>query len=544
MVDEDRRGARRRAARARPSACSASRSSPRPTTCATRRRSTSSAGSRRAGARVRAYDPVAMPSAAQASCPSVDALRGRLRGLRGRGRAGDRHRVEPVPHARPRAHASRCCARPVVVDLRNIYEPGPMRAGRLRVRQRRALESVQGPRRSPSARCASAASPASPRCAKLRPTSESASCMSRLRASTRSSWRRGGRALLAARRAPRGRSRSCASPAARTLLDATLARARRCRGPRRRLAGLRRRARGGDPPRGAARARRACWSSRARATPRRRSRWAALRIAAHDPEAVMAGAAGRPPHPRRARVRAAVAARGARRGRARGALVTLGIEPTRPETGYGYIRARAPRGPRASRVFIRVRALRREARRRARARRFLRQRRLPVERRASSSGRARAILEELERCMPELRRARWSRSRAAARGAGRARRSRAPIAARPAVPIDTGGAGAQPRASGRCRCAVALERRRHLGLAGRASSASRPARSGSSQGDLVFDDAGGNSCGARRAAGRAARRRGTGGGRQPATRCWSRGWTRAAPCANRERAARTRADRT
>ena len=75
MVEKiDARARRRRAGQDR-RACSGSPSSPRPTTCATRPRSTSSAACSQRGAAVRAFDPVAMPNAAQACCPTSRSAR-------------------------------------------------------------------------------------------------------------------------------------------------------------------------------------------------------------------------------------------------------------------------------------------------------------------------------------------------------------------------------------------------------------------------------------------------------------------------------------
>ena len=121
---EDPQGGRRRSLRQDRSPCSGSRSSPRPTTCATRRRWTSSAGSRRAGRAVRAFDPVAMPAAgrvlrdvafcedAYEACEGADALV----------IVTEWNQFRMLELERVRA----LLARPVVVDLRNVYEPGPM----------------------------------------------------------------------------------------------------------------------------------------------------------------------------------------------------------------------------------------------------------------------------------------------------------------------------------------------------------------------------------------------------------------------------------
>ena len=109
--------------------CSGSRSSPTPTTCARRRRSTIIAGLKRRGVRVRAYDPVAMPNArALPEHGNVTLDEGRLR-LRARGRrGGHRHRVERVPEPEPRP--SQAPAAPA----RAVRPAQPLRARRGRGR--------------------------------------------------------------------------------------------------------------------------------------------------------------------------------------------------------------------------------------------------------------------------------------------------------------------------------------------------------------------------------------------------------------------------
>jgi mannose-1-phosphate guanylyltransferase/mannose-6-phosphate isomerase len=71
--------------------------------------------------------------------------------------------------------------------------------------------------------------------------------------------------------------------------------------------------------------------------------WAAERIAAVDPAAVMAVLPADHHIPDQAAFATAIR-RAARAARSTGALVTLGVEPTRPDTGYGYIQAGAPLG--------------------------------------------------------------------------------------------------------------------------------------------------------------------------------------------------------
>ena len=128
---------------------------------------------------------------------------------------------------------------------------------------------------------------------------------------------------------------------------------------------------------------------------------AAERIAALDPDAVMAvlPADHRIPD---ARAFAAAIRTAARAAAGEGALVTLGVRPSRPETGYGYIRTGAPAGAEHAGLHRVARFV--EKPDRARARRFQR------------SGRylwnagvfiwtARRILEEIESCAPEVHRA-------------------------------------------------------------------------------------------------------------------------------------------
>jgi mannose-1-phosphate guanylyltransferase len=71
--------------------------------------------------------------------------------------------------------------------------------------------------------------------------------------------------------------------------------------------------------------------------------WAAQRIAAEDPESVMVvlPADHHVPRPRAFATAVRKAARAAQRAEV---LVTLGVEPTRPDTGYGYIRVGSAAG--------------------------------------------------------------------------------------------------------------------------------------------------------------------------------------------------------
>jgi mannose-1-phosphate guanylyltransferase len=212
-----------------------------------------------------------------------------------------------------------------------------------------------------------------------------------------------------------------------TLLDATVARARRFAGPDRVWAVC------GREHAGALRRATGLPARRILVEPRRRNTamavaWAAQCVAAEAPEAVMAILPADHMIPdgrsfQRALVRASQAAHG------EGALVTLGVVPTRPETGYGYIQPGA-----AARGYPGLRRVRRfvEKPDAARARRYLRGGYL------WNAGifvwTARTILDEIETCAPDLhaalapvRDARSPRSRAALDRAYRAA---------PSLPVD------------------------------------------------------------------------------------------------------------
>jgi mannose-1-phosphate guanylyltransferase/mannose-6-phosphate isomerase len=167
--------------------------------------------------------------------------------------------------------------------------------------------------------------------------------------------------------------------------------------------------------------------------PRRRNTamaaaWSTLRIATQDPDAVIAVLSA-DHHVPDAAAFASAMRRGARAARDAGVLVTLGVKPTRPDTGYGYIQE----GPPAGRRFPGLR----------RVKRFVEKPDLPRARRYLARGgyrwnagiflwSARTLLEEIETCAPELHRAlaplrRAARSRAAREAAYR----RAP-----SLPID------------------------------------------------------------------------------------------------------------
>lgn len=114
-------------------------------------------------------------------------------------------------------------------------------------------------------------------------------------------------------------------------------------------------------------------SSRVLVEPRRRNTamavaWAAQRIAAEDPDAVMAVLSA-DHHIPDARAFARAIGASARAASDEGVLVTLGVRPTRPETGYGYIH----QGGVASEAHPRLHRVRRfvEKPDAARARRFV-----------------------------------------------------------------------------------------------------------------------------------------------------------------------------
>jgi mannose-1-phosphate guanylyltransferase len=169
--------------------------------------------------------------------------------------------------------------------------------------------------------------------------------------------------------------------------------------------------------------------------------FAAARIAATDPDAVLAVLSADHVIPD-ARGFASALDRAARAAADAGVLVTLGVQPTRPETGYGYIRVGAPVG-RAHPGLHRVRAFR-EKPSAAVARRMLR-----------AGGHlwnagifvwtAQAILGEIERCAPELHNSMAVlRSMSTSRVASRRRAARSielaverAYRAAPSLPIDT-----------------------------------------------------------------------------------------------------------
>lgn len=169
--------------------------------------------------------------------------------------------------------------------------------------------------------------------------------------------------------------------------------------------------------------------------PRRRNTaaacaWAALRIASEDPEAVQAVLPA-DHHVSDGRAFAAAIRRAARAAAGAGVLVTLGVRPTRPDTGYGYIHEGAAAGP----AYPGLRRVRRfvEKPDASRARRFLRQGTYRW-----NAGifvwTSRSLLQEIETCCPELHRA-LAPLRLASPGRSRAAVERA-YARMPSLPVD------------------------------------------------------------------------------------------------------------
>lgn len=210
---------------------------------------------------------------------------------------------------------------------------------------------------------------------------------------------------------------------------------------------------------------------------------AAARVAALDPDAVMAvlPADHRIPD---ARAFAVAIRRAARAAREACVLVTLGVQPTRPEPGYGYIQVGRPAGP--AHPGLRV------------VRRFVEKPDARTARRYLRSGgylwnagifvwTARTILAELEACAPALHRAVAPLRRAARPSPATLRRA---YRSAPAQPVDV---------------AVLEQSRRvwtlpvsfHWSDVGTWESLAEelgvaPGRTRVVAGDLLFDDRGGN----------------------------------------------------
>lgn len=214
----------------------------------------------------------------------------------------------------------------------------------------------------------------------------------------------------------------------RSLLRATLARARAVAGPQRVWIVC-----GEDHARAVARES-GLPSRRILVEPVRRNTaaaiaLAALRVSAEDPQAVLAVLPA-DHHIPDARAFAADVRRAARAAGDESVLVTLGVEPTRPETGYGYIQQGPPAGGRHPRLRRVKRFV--EKPDAASARRYLR-RGDHFWNAGIFVWRADTILEEIAACEPAL-------SRALEPLAGARRPSRARIAAAyrraPSLPID------------------------------------------------------------------------------------------------------------
>jgi mannose-1-phosphate guanylyltransferase len=211
---------------------------------------------------------------------------------------------------------------------------------------------------------------------------------------------------------------------------------------------------------------------------------AATRIAAEHPHAVLAVLPA-DHHIPDARAFAADMRRAAAAARAAQVLVTLGVQPTRPEIGYGYIQLAGPASPdhpalRRVRRFVEKPSL-------ARARRYLRQGQY-----LWNAGifvwSARVILEEIERFMPELHRA-LAPVRAEGRRPRQATLERAYRRA-PSLPIDVG-------VMERSRRVWTLPVRWHWSDVGTWESLASElgvarGRSQVVSGTLVYDDPGGN----------------------------------------------------
>jgi len=140
--------------------------------------------------------------------------------------------------------------------------------------------------------------------------------------------------------------------------------------------------------------------------PRRRNTamamsWAAHHIAAHDPEAVLVVLSA-DHHIPDARAFAAAIRKSAKAARSAGCIVTLGVKPRRPETGYGYIQT----GPPAARAHPGLRRVKRfvEKPDAARARSYLRRGGYLWNAGIFIVG-ARILLQEIESCAPDLHRA-------------------------------------------------------------------------------------------------------------------------------------------
>jgi mannose-1-phosphate guanylyltransferase/mannose-6-phosphate isomerase len=268
----------------------------------------------------------------------------------------------------------------------------------------------------------------------------------------------------------------------RTLLEATAARAQRCSGRGRVWVVC-----GADherPIRAALRLPR----SRVLVEPERRNTaaavaFAALRIAAEDPDALMLVLPADHVIPD-VRAFAASVRSAAQAAHAARVLVTLGIAPTRPETGYGYIQRGDAAGAEHPGLF-RVRRFV-EKPDAARARRYL-QRGDFLWNAGIFVWSAREITAEIARHMPDLTAAFAPLARARAPSRAAVRRA---YAAAPSAPIDTG-------VMERSRRVWTLPVAWHWSDVGTWESLATelgvaPGRSRQVAGEVAFDDRGGN----------------------------------------------------
>lgn len=214
----------------------------------------------------------------------------------------------------------------------------------------------------------------------------------------------------------------------KTLLEATLARARRFAGDRVWIVC-------GKEHASAVRRESGLPRNRVLVEPERRNTsmavaWAATCLACEEPEALMAVLPA-DHHIPDAAAFAKEIRRGARAAQAAGALVTLGIEPTRPDTGYGYIQVGE-----AQQAFPGL----------VRARRFVEKPDAATARRYLRGGdhlwnagifvwSVRSILEEIERHVPALARA-LAPLRATSRCPRTGARLARAYAQAPSLPID------------------------------------------------------------------------------------------------------------
>ena len=269
--------------------------------------------------------------------------------------------------------------------------------------------------------------------------------------------------------------------AGKSLLDATVERARRFAGPERVWIVC-----GREHARAVRRAT-GLPARRVLVEPDRRNTamavgFAAVCIAAEDPGAALAVLPADHVIPD-SRAFTAALRRAARAARGAQVLVTLGVKPTRPDTGYGYIQVGAPavghRGLRHVRRFV-------EKPEAARARRYLR-RGDYLWNAGIFIWTARTILEEIEACAPDLFRALVPLASARRRTAELIERA---YRRAPSLPVDVA-------VMERSRRVWTIPVSFHWSDVGTWQSLAdelgvRPGRSRVVAGDLAYDDTGGN----------------------------------------------------